>query len=485
MRGSPTAMAIVLLAGCTGPGEATEEPVSWPERKPYQVEGREGNIVLARLDRPENPTLDAFGVFGDSLQGFLNPAACVADFMPCVGYPRLPYGEVAFLSNTVFFEDGTTYDWVGDEILVGSTIADFAHDPTTGLANYHGQSVGRPNGSYRIRLGGEWTNLEQVSGYLYPDFQVYEPALSTDQRLDLSGPPITFRWNSLGGREIWLWAQGDYSRRLIRVPDIGEYTLEPYRLGLGPAEKVEIGLAAVTQESMDVDGNQLSILSLAGSGWTGSVCGDFLDVPIEESPRPTTQMESPPVFFGYGFNGIIDGGVRDFYDPGTGEPRSAELYFSFYDESFQEVCRIRYDASDAARREPLILDSEAEQYATFRVSLLGGDSTCGLVDPELVGYADLRVWLEQYDWSFSIGDVTELAEPLENAFGEEGWSNQGRFLYSTFWSQDGLFGQERGYGYNTAMPTCFQGSLSAAYYAPEDEINDAYYFSYPYFIDRL
>lgn len=472
------------VVGCNG-DEPTDTAADWPAAKPYQVDGSEGNVVVVRLDRAENPRVDAFAIFGDTLQGYLNPAACAADFMPCVGYPRLPYGEVAFLSNTTFWPDGTAYDWVGDEMLIGTNVADFVHDTETGLAWYQGGGEARPNGSYRVRFGGEWANVDRNLGFLLPDFEVTEPILAVDQRLDLSGPPITFRWNSLGGREIWLWAQGDYSRRLIRVPDLGEYTLDPARLGLGPAEKVEIGLAAVTSESLDVAGNDLSVLSLAGAGWTGSVCGDFLDVPIEATPRPEEVMENPPVYYGYGFNGIIDDGVRDYYDPDTGEPKSAEIYFDFFDENFQRVCQIRYDASNAARRAPLLIDSDAEQYATFEVALFDGASTCGLVDPTLVGFQDLRLWLEQYDWSFSVGDVTELEEPLSNGFGEVAWASQGPFVYSMFWSQDGLFGQEVGYGYNTATPTCFQGSLNSAFLAPQDEINDGYYFSFPYYISRL
>lgn len=485
MRTAVKGLLAVTLMGCSGEPEPTGATIQWPAPKPYQVDGEQGNIVVSRLDRPENPRVDVFAVFGDDLQGFDNAAACAQDFMPCVGGPRLPYGEVAFLSNTRFWPDATAYTWVGDEMLIGSSIADFVHDPESGLAAYRGGGDQRPTGSVRVRLGGEWTDLDAAMGFLLPDFEVTAPDLAVDQRLDLSGPPVTFEWDSLGGREIWLWAQGEFSRRLVRVPDTGSYTLNPFELGLGPAEKVEIGLAAVTTDSLDVAGNELDVLTLSGAGWTGSVCGDFLDVPIEATPPPEFDSPRQPAFYGYGFNGIIDDGIRDYRDIDTGELRSAEMYFDFYDEDFQRVCTIRYDASDAAKRPPLILDSEAEQYATFRISLFNGESTCGRIDPTITGYQDLRNFVEQYDWSFSVGDLTDLVDPLRAGFGEDIWANQGQFVFGMFWSQDGLFGQERGYGYHTATPTCYQGSLNAAHLAPDGELNDGYYFTFPYYIDRL
>lgn len=474
----------VGLAGCPD-GDPTDPAVDWPDPKPYQVVGDQGSIVVARLDRPDNPRLDVFGMFGDDLQGYTNSAACASDFMPCVtDGPRIPYGDVAFLSTSVFDPTRTSFSWVGDEMMAGSVVAPFAHDPEAGLVNYAGGSEQRPEGRIRVRLGGEWTDLDIAMGFYPPDFTVTGPSIAVDQRLDLSGAPIEFTWDSLGGREIWLWAQGSTSRRLIRVPDTGSYTLQPFELGLAPAEKVEIGLAAVTTEQLDVDGNQLDLMVLTGAGWTGSVCGDFLDVPVENTPPGPFEM-TVPAFMGYGFNGILDEGIRDFRDPDTGELRSAELYFNFYDENFTQLCTIRYDASEAARRDPLLLDSDAEQYATFRVGLFNGDSSCGQIDPTELGFSDLRNYLEQFDWSFSIGDLTELEEPLSEAYGEEQWAQQGDFFYGVFWSQDGLFGQERGYGYHTALPTCFQGSLSSTYRAPDDELNDGYYITFPYYIDRL
>ncbi len=473
----------IISMGCPPP-EPTDSPIQWPAPKPYQVRGHQGNIVVARLDRPENPRTDAFAIFGDDLQGFLNAAACAPGFMPCVGAERLPYGEVAYLTNTLFWPDATMYSWVGDEILIGTTPATFQHTDD-GLAYYTGGGEQRPNGSLRIRLGGEWADLDAVVGFLLPDFRVTGPQLEVDERLDLSAGPITFTWESSGGREIWLWVQGEFSRRLIRVPDTGSYTLDPLVLGLGPSEKVEIGLAAVTTDTMDGDGNLLEVFTLTGAGWTGSVCGDFLDVPVEPTPPPTQPTLMQPAYYGYGFRGILDDGVRDYIDPDTGEPRSAEIYFDFYDEHFQPLCTIRYDASDARARPPLILETDARQYATYSVALFNGASTCGRVDPTLTGYQDLRNFLEQYEWTFSIGDLTELEEPLQAGFGEENWANQGPFIYGVFWSQNGLFGQERGYGYSTGLPQCYRGNLGNAYLAPDGELPSGYYFTFPYYIDRL
>jgi hypothetical protein len=476
----------MLVAACNGSTPSATGDGEWPAPKPFQTADDRGNLVAIRLDRPENPRTDVFAMFGDDLQGFMNSAACATDFMPCVpAARRSPYGQVAFLSNSVFRPEATAFSWVGDEVLAGPVVTEFQHDTETGLAWYEGGTDARPSGSLRIRLGGEWADVEDTLGFFPPDFRVTEPDLEVDQRLDLSGAPVTFRWESLGGREIWLWVQGTTSRRLIRVPDTGSYTLDPLLLGLAPAERVEVGLTAVTTETLDVAGNPLDLLVLTGAGWTGSVCGDFLDIPVEVEV-PIVDPMPAPTFMGYGFRGILDDGVRDFVDPTTGMPRSAELYFNFYDEDFRELCTIRYDASNAARRPPLRLDSGARQYATFNVALFDGESTCGrLEDPGAFGSTDLRRYVEQFDWSFSIGDITELEEPLRNAFGPDAWENQRQFMYAVFWSQDGLFGQERGWGFGTMTPQCFQGSNNTALFAPTDELEPGYYIGNPYFIDRV
>lgn len=484
---------LIVGIGCKGGRDAdTDGGVEWPVPKAWQVDGEEGSLVVTVLDRAENPEVQIYGVFADETQGWLTAGACIQDVLPCID--TIPgFDDFTRANNNTWRPRGSEYRWVGDEIYVGSTRADLKHDLDRNMAYYHGRAEAGPTGELRVRLGGEWTDVDLPMLTVDAGFQVTAPQIPLGDRIDLSGPPVTFTWESQGNREVWMWFDGPKTRRLYRLFDDGEFVLDPFELNLDPGEVVDVGLASAARSSADLDGNRLDLVGLSGAGWKGSECGPWLDVPlVGGNPDPVPMQQ--PVYMGWGFRGIVDDGVHDYFDPDTGVPMSAELYFQFFDEGFGELCRIRYEADLAGRSDPLIVESGAELFQTFNVDLFNGESTCGAVSASVFGTADLRDYVEQFDWSFAIGEVLELEDPLSAALGPQ-WATQSPFLYSVFWSQDGLFGDEQGYGYSYELSDCWdpRGAVLPApvpppaesVSAPRPGMPPAFYFTFPYYVERV
>jgi hypothetical protein len=485
LRGGGIAL-LASLAGCTaGPGPDDDTGLQWPPPKAWQVEGEAGSVVVTRLDRPENPRVDVYGIFADTTQGYQTAGACAQFEMPCVE-ELPPPGEFRRLNNENFRPRGSqVYRWVGDSITVGGVRADFVYDAERDMAYYRGAEESRPLVNQALRFGGEWADFDLPAVEFVNQFTVTGPILEPGERLDMSGADIEFTWESDRRQEVWLWIQGPRTRRVYRLNDTGSFTLNPNNLNLDTTEVVEVGLAAARRRSFDVAGNSLEVLTLTGAGWTGNACGAFLDVPLEGNTLPEGDPPQP-VFMGWSFQGILDEGIRDYIDPDTGEEASARLRFEFFDESFDLLCEVQYDASLGVRRDPLIVESGAQLAQTYQVGLFNGLSGCPAVDPLIYGFSDLRTYIEQFDWGFAIGEMIELEQPISQALGES-WPNQSQFIYSVYWTQDGLFGDEQGYGYALDTDVCWTGNNQAALFTPdfEEPLPPAYYFTFPYFVEPI
>ncbi len=474
------------LTGCkdrSGPVEDTG--LEWGPPKAWQVAGESGSVVVTRLDRPENPRVDVYGIFADDTQGYQTAGACAQFEMPCVS-DLPPPGEFRRLNNENYRPRGSdVYRWVGDSISVGGVRADFVYDEERDMAFYRGSEEARPELTQPLRFGGEWADFDLPAVAFVNQFTVTGPVVEPGDRLDMSGPDIEFTWESDRRQEVWLWIQGPRTRRVYRLPDIGSFTLDPDNLNLDTTEVVEVGLAAAERRTYNVAGNELEVLTLTGSGWTGNACGAFLDVPLEGNTLPEGDPPQP-VFMGWSFQGILDEGIRDYIDPDTGEEASARLVFQFFDEGFEELCRVEYDASLGVRRDPLIVESGARLLQTYQVGLFNGLSSCPEVDPLIYGFSDLRTYIEQFDWGFAVGEMVELEAPLSQAFGED-WPTQSQFIYSVYWTQDGLFGDEQGYGFAVDTNQCYRGDLGFALPTPDPEqpLPPAYYFTFPYFVEPI
>ncbi|MEZ4315975.1 MAG: hypothetical protein R3F61_00655 [Myxococcota bacterium] len=478
-------LLVLAIAGCKGPdGETDDTAIQWGPPKPFQVSGEAGSVVVTRLDYPGNPRVDVYGLFASSTQGYQTAASCAQFAMPCLdSVPEL--GEYKNLNGDNFRARSSDYRWVGDRMSVGAVQAEFVLDEERGMAFYKGSDESRPELPQTLRFGGEWANFDLPAVEFVNDFVVTGPVIEVDQRIDLSGSEdIEFTWESDGQNEVWLWFQGPRTRKVYHLRDTGSFTLNPNVLNLDDTEVVEVGLAAVTRKSFDVAGNALEVLTLTGGGWKGSACGAFLDVPLEGNTLPPGDPPTP-VFMGWGFTGIIDENVHDYIDPDTNEPASARITFTFYDFDFNQICKVDYDASNAARRTPLITDTNARLFQTFDVALFNGVSTCPQVNPLIYGTSDLRNYIEQFEWGFAVGEMIELEEPLSQAYGES-WANQAPYIYSMYWTQDGLFGDEQGYGYAFATDTCYRGA-GGPFETPDPDkpLPAGFYTSYPYFVETV
>lgn len=136
----------------------------------------------------------------------------------------------------------------------------------------------------------------------------------------------------------------------------------------------------------------------------GNTCPPF-DV-ATASNGPTLPVMANPVYLGVSTQSLTSPTSRDdFAYTGAGQRLdvSAELTFYFLDANFAELCRISYDLSDAVPAQLSATDLYGAPLATTNgvgLALSGGDSTCGYVDPNVWGTADLRNYLAaQGDWA--------------------------------------------------------------------------------------
>jgi hypothetical protein len=133
--------------------------------------------------------------------------------------------------------------------------------------------------------------------------------------------------------------------------------------------------------------------------------------------------------------------IVDFSSASAGDI-TATYDIVFYDDSFVELCYVRYDASEAVSVNPADwqTDSFGDLYAAWQVFPRSGYSTCGVIDPfSGFGSDDLRDWIEsgtpdtadtgtgigvELEWGFGLGPMVNLESPLAEAVTAAGlnWS---------------------------------------------------------------
>ncbi len=134
---------------------------------------------------------------------------------------------------------------------------------------------------------------------------------------------------------------------------------------------------------------------------------------------PSLPVMADPAYMGVRSYGVLENGVRnDWAYVDVGGVRyedTAGLQFVFYDANVNELCRITYDFS-AAASDPNLAAYDvnggpivAENGQTLDLS--NGMSTCGYVNPNVWGTADLRDYVEALNpWSVATSPLSATLE---------------------------------------------------------------------------
>ncbi|MCB9697572.1 MAG: hypothetical protein H6738_12395 [Alphaproteobacteria bacterium] len=183
-------------------------------------------------------------------------------------------------------------------------------------------------------------------------------------------------------------------------------------------------------------GSDAQVLDLATCRTTpsvaiGNTCPPF-DVAVANN-GPSLPVMANPVYLGLATAGMISTSGRDdfaYTSAGQRLDQSATMRFLFLDANFVELCHISFDLSDAVQAQVTTTDVNGTALASTNavtLPLSGGDSTCGYVDPNVWGTADLRNYLASLgDWSVAVQPMSasfqSFLQPAVVGAGED-WAN--------------------------------------------------------------
>ena len=150
------------------------------------------------------------------------------------------------------------------------------------------------------------------------------------------------------------------------------------------------------------------------------------------APFPPVGLLDAPDSVLISVRGALYGSVfRDYREDTDGdlalEDRPAVLTFSVLNEPGTQICSVMYDASELfTSPETWSTDSGGQLFNGFALSALyDGWTNCGPIDDARWGTNDIRVLLEGLDWGIGIGELVDLAVPLEASINANGgdWPN--------------------------------------------------------------
>jgi hypothetical protein len=180
-----------------------------------------------------------------------------------------------------------------------------------------------------------------------------------------------------------------------------------------------------------------------------------------------------PSYWSMGFIGAMDGvHVRDF--DGLSGPNSAQLSFVLYDDNFNSICSVLFDASDAQQVNPASwgpADSGVSPVVGYELTTgLPRWTDCGPVDPNQFGTADISEWFFE-TWGIGFGPLGTIGADLEAAVDGSGldWAaDWDPYVFSTWLWVPGWAPVEFGYSF-AFEETCgvmTAGSTGTGVYIP-------------------
>ena len=164
-------------------------------------------------------------------------------------------------------------------------------------------------------------------------------------------------------------------------------------------------------------------------------------------------------------------GLHDFWididgdgmsDPATEEGSSA-LIITLWGPEFNELCSVAFDADAAVANAAPAWAGAAAVYEAFDLTVADGTTDCPALDPLVYGTDDIRDLLSQISWGVAMGELGDVAAPLEDAvtaFGLDWAADWAPFVYGAHISWDQLPAESISYGF-VAEAVCQELSLDA------------------------
>jgi len=419
----PTPSGQVRVDEDTGPGvsdtgqtvEATPDPAHW-------VVGQSGSLVVIRTGAAPHVSrgVRAYGLFAPDLEPVAGTAAawCMTGG-PCAdSWPTAP-GPFALRPRPEGL--GLVSSWVGDAIVMDRLQPTYAFDERTGLGFYRdvrGGSLGVTDLEFTFEHRGEWgpfDGLIQVPAAM----EITSPQIGS--RVDLSADTVAFRWTPGGPGQVYLRVHGRSETDQMHVlDDDGEHDFDLRGAGLTDASRVALSLGRYLESGpVDVNGNSLSIVGASEQRFD-RVCGAYPEIAAPDAGWPG--QFDPGIGLPYGFSmsftGMVDGGMLHDYFRGAKEaPTSAELRVDVYDEMFDVLCSLHYDASQVSPAPPVLqrldfqklLAFDVDAYGTWELQLSEGVNSCGPAElTATIRSPDLRDYFIDTPWRLQFGPPSEL-----------------------------------------------------------------------------
>ena len=436
------------------PTDDTAGPTSEPTfagTNGFQLTGQEGSLLALNTA----PSVQADGsysisaMFADDLQGVITPNWCT-DGRPCItAFPGA--GAQTTYQTGTWEPESSVYNWVGNDMFVGSAKLPFVNDFQRGLAYYTVQLPTNPDGSTAsILLGGEWGDHE-TDDFLVPSaIEITSPDPTVP--VGLLGV-IPLRWTPVFEGKLYVRFEGDGVNRIFQLENTGEYDLDTAQLGAFDPANVQMFFGLWVERSIEVNGNTLKAFGVWEQPYQGTECTAYPNGVFVGGAGAPVGPDMNPAWVTMGFDGVIDNGLFfDYYNDTNGdnvpEVFTSAVFFDFYEadplipgQVGSHLCQVVYDASNSQSTNHI--SQSGVIYDGFDVQLASGESDCASLDINIWNSVDVRDVLEsnQYNWGFGVGEVMDTLPNLQAKYAPD-WAIWEPLISGGYVSFDGVFAYE-------------------------------------------
>jgi len=417
----------------------------------FQLLDQEGSLVVMNRAQgvvtPETYSVQA--TFADTLQGVLTPNWCMVNG-PCLTALPAVGDNVAFETGT-WEPSASAYNWIGNEMFVGSAKLPFVNDFTRGLAYYTVDLPRNPDGEIvSVFLSGEWGDYEIDDFALPAALEITSPDPMVE--LGLQGA-IPFRWTPPAEGNIYVRFEGGGTNRIYQLENNGTFDLDTTSLGAFDPVDVQVYFGVWIEREIDVNGNLLKSYSAWEQPYQGTECTAYPDGQLIGAVGSPPGPDMNPAWVTMAFDGVMENDrFYDYYNDsdGDGVPEvfTSAVFFDFYEDDplnpgqvGQHLCQVVYDAS--TNLPASYISQSGAIYSAVELQLADGDSDCNSLDVAVWNSIDVRDVIESplYQWGFGIGEVVDTLPILEAKYDPD-WAIWQPLLVGGYISPDGVFAYE-------------------------------------------
>ena len=154
----------------------------------------------------------------------------------------------------------------------------------------------------------------------------------------------------------------------------------------------------------------------------------FVDVDVNDRSHQPLGPDFDPYWVGVGFRMLHDAnGVNDFRISGT--ELSSVLDVRLYGPEINQLCQVLYEADWSGSTElgntHGWTTTGGSIFEAYDIDPMEGSTDCPSLDENVYGTDDIRELLAELDWGVGIGNLGDLATPLQTAVEASGqdWTN--------------------------------------------------------------